>query len=64
MRPTCGYTTAVKTGAPLGASRPPSGSSVTATICPGSTGRVSSATPGCSKSPARCGTPSSKTQIS
>ena len=51
-------------GAPVGASTPPSGSSVTATICPGSTRRVSSATPGRSKSPARWGTPFSKTQIS
>ena len=38
-------------GAPEGASRPPSGSSVTATICPGSTCRVSSATPGSLEEP-------------
>ena len=41
----------MKIGAPEGASRPPSGSSVTATICPGSTGRVSSATPGSLEEP-------------
>ena len=55
---------AVKSGFPLGASRPPSGSSVTATVWPGSTRRVNSATPGSSNRPAARGIPSSNTQIS
>jgi hypothetical protein len=54
----------VKSGFPLGASRPPSGSSVTATVWPASTRRVKSATPGSSNRPAARGMPSSNTQIS
>ena len=59
----CQAEEAVKSGAPEGASRPPSGSTVTATVCPGSTGRVKRVTPGRSKRPALFGTPFSKTQI-
>ena len=45
----------MKSGSPVGASTPPSGSSVTATVCPRATRRESIATPGRSNRPARCG---------